>query len=995
MKFYRSIQGLARSLAALSVCIGIVASPCIHVDAKPSAQRQSESSQSESRVASAVASASGVLLQWRGACDPNNLGFNVYRVSGNSSVRANRELIPGAVFSATRALRNSSDCSYSYFDREGTAASSYQIESVSVDGIVERDNSLVSAKQGTALDTELNSSSNTNVARAENNSFSKTTPAAEQSILPKPNGQLEDQFYVASRLGLKISIKKDGWYRVTQPEMAAAGFNPTIDIRNLRLFTEGRELAINTSQAIGTFGSSDYIEFYGRGLDVPTSDSRTYYLIADTTPGKRIKGELQLDTSSAAPVVTPTVPELPPVSRSSWFGFVWTFLNLRSEVTTKREAAKKTGPDVATESDPLTARKQSASEPGLVTFSPATSARHSEAAPAAPTKPAGKKRTKKEKKKSRIRRLNHPEIASALAPANFAVTAEHKDRFLYFANVLNGDAENFFGFVLSRPTIPITETISVPNVDLSASGTARLEIALQGVNQVPHQVAIQVNNVPTGTISFFGGEHTVQFFDLPLSQLQGGSLAIKFTASVSGDVSLIDYARVTYPHAFQADSGALRFNLRGTQARQIDGFTTANVRLIDYTNPYAVTLIKPATQPSASGYAITVPTSSPRSKSQRLLYAIPEGQFEQPAALALNQPATLNAATNAADFVLIAHKNVMPALTPLVNARQAQGMKVLTADIEDVYDEFGYGLHGPQAIKEFLSYATTHWTTPPRYVIFAGDASYDPRNYMGIGDFDLVPTKLVDATYNETASDDWLADFDNDGIANIAIGRLPVRTVAEANLVISKIVGFTPANVPQSALLIADQDPDGSFGFVEASDSIQNLLTPAGLNVQRVTRAPQFSSVTTQTDSEARANIINGFNAGKAIVNYSGHGNVDVWTGASLFTATDATALTNGNKLSFVVVMDCLNGYYTDPNLQSLSEALLMAPNGGAVAAFASSGLTVAAGQHQMSQQLYTLLYGPQSIALGDAIKTAKAATTDIDVRRTWIYFGDPSLKIR
>ena len=65
------------------------------------------------------------------------------------------------------------------------------------------------------------------------------------------------------------------------------------------------------------------------------------------------------------------------------------------------------------------------------------------------------------------------------------------------------------------------------------------------------------------------------------------------------------------------------------------------------------------------------------------------------------------------------------------------------------------------------------------------------------------------------------------------------------------------------------------------------------------------------------------------------------------------------------------------------------------MAAFASSGLTFPDGQHQMSEQLYTLLYGAQPIALGDAIKIAKGATGDIDVRRTWIFFGDPSLKIR
>jgi hypothetical protein len=78
-----------------------------------------------------------------------------------------------------------------------------------------------------------------------------------------------------------------------------------------------------------------------------------------------------------------------------------------------------------------------------------------------------------------------------------------------------------------------------------------------------------------------------------------------------------------------------------------------------------------------------------------------------------------------------------------------------------------------------------------------------------------------------------------------------------------------------------------------------------------------------------------------------------------------------------------------------MSEAFLKAPGGGAVAAFASSGLTFPDGQHQMSEQLYTLLYGAQPIALGDAIKIAKGATSDIDVRRTWIFFGDPSIKIR
>ena len=116
------------------------------------------------------------------------------------------------------------------------------------------------------------------------------------------------------------------------------------------------------------------------------------------------------------------------------------------------------------------------------------------------------------------------------------------------------------------------------------------------------------------------------------------------------------------------------------------------------------------------------------------------------------------------------------------------------------------------------------------------------------------------------------------------------------------------------------------------------------------------------------------------------------------FSTADAMALANGNKLPFVVVMDCLNGYFAvpQPNGQGLAEAFLKAP-AGAVASFASSGLTIPDGQHQMGQAMFQLLYpsNGSTIPIGDASRQAKSATTDHDVQRTWILFGDPTLKIR
>ena len=66
-------------------------------------------------------------------------------------------------------------------------------------------------------------------------------------------------------------------------------------------------------------------------------------------------------------------------------------------------------------------------------------------------------------------------------------------------------------------------------------------------------------------------------------------------------------------------------------------------------------------------------------------------------------------------------------------------------------------------------------------MLLLGDASIDPRNFLGAGDNDLVPTKLMDVDPLQTASDDWFADFGERGVAEMAIGRIPARTLAEAH----------------------------------------------------------------------------------------------------------------------------------------------------------------------------------------------------------------------
>jgi hypothetical protein len=105
--------------------------------------------------------------------------------------------------------------------------------------------------------------------------------------------------------------------------------------------------------------------------------------------------------------------------------------------------------------------------------------------------------------------------------------------------------------------------------------------------------------------------------------------------------------------------------------------------------------------------------------------------------------------------------------------------------------------------------------------------------------------------------------------------------------------------------------------------------------------------------------------------------------------------LTNGVRLPFFVDMTCLNGFFQDLYSESLAEALLKAEEGGALAVWASSGLTEPESQSPMNQELIRLLFNGESLTLGQATARAKTATNDQDVRRTWILFGDPTTRLK
>ncbi|HEX8141786.1 MAG TPA: C25 family cysteine peptidase [Pyrinomonadaceae bacterium] len=1022
----------------------------------------------------AMRTSAGVRLRWQTGYEVNNLGFNLYREVNGNRVRVTPSMVAGSALMAGQGVALTAGRSYAWTDKQGTADAKYWLESIDLDGrralhgpiqpaagdaarsmpeqgqspLLDQLNSMTTGGSTTAAQKEYAARAEGLGATGKSKSpeLSLSGQASQKSANALGSTPQERQRALAAQDAVKLLVNHNGWYRVGQQELVAAGLNPNADPRLLQLYANGDEvpMMVNSSSGNG-FGPGDSIEFYGIGLNTPWTDTQAYWLINGSTPGERIRKSkvrsLRRPTASrpnqpVEPVKpaeqTPTnqQPNQPAPTTSAQQGAAFNWLpalvlpsltpepagrsttaqtTTRAEITVEKPVAQVVvgeasmpAPATATGSaapDTSAARPNVTSAPTLAATSapqPANSAQPTTAF----VKPAikGSVRRKRLRRGAAAARRNSRAAKRSMNAASrrklkshatggggtvvvaesFDYTVERADRTLYFAALQNGDEDNFFGQLIGAESA----TLKLKTHHLaSATGQSKLEVVLQGVTTGTHLVNVNLNGVFLGQISFAGRAHPITQFQVSNALLHEGENTLVLTApGGETDLSLVDHVGLTYPHTYEADNNSLSFSIGGSQGVILDGFNSSSIRMLDISDPNAVEELVAQSGAEGSGYGVAFEAT----RGGNLL-AMTDNMIEHPAQVTRNTPSHWATHETGADLLIVTHRDFMGSLAPLVTLRQSQGLTVAVIDVEDIYDEFSYGTHSTPALRDFFGWASGNWQHAPRYVLLVGDCSLDPHNYLGQGKPDYVPTKLVDTSYLETASDDSLADFNNDGVPEMAVGRLPVRTVAEATTVIGKIVSFQNGNLRRGALLVSDKKDE--FDFEAANGEIRALL-PAGMEVQTINRGNNDANT-------VRSQIVSGINQGPLLVNYAGHGSVEMWTGAGILRTSDAAQLTNNGSLSLFVMMTCLNGFAQDVYTESLGEALLRSGQGGAAAVWASSGLTEPHQQALINRQLIRALFGDQPKTLGDAIISAKAATQNMDTRRTWMLFGDPSTRLR
>jgi hypothetical protein len=357
------------------------------------------------------------------------------------------------------------------------------------------------------------------------------------------------------------------------------------------------------------------------------------------------------------------------------------------------------------------------------------------------------------------------------------------------------------------------------------------------------------------------------------------------------------------------------------------------------------------------------------------------------------EPSTLRATTNQADYMLVAPRAFLAAAEPLVQRRQDQGLSTRAVSFEEIAAEFGHGQASAEAIQAFLAHAFHSWQRPsPRYVLLLGDASYDPRNFIGTTPPSPLPALWAKTTYLWTVSDPELAAVNGeDRLPDLAIGRLPAATVVQAQVLVEKLLAWEDSGqgLSGTATLVAD-NPDLAGDFEADVEDIRASYLAA-----RETRVLKLSEL----GAGLRPSILDALNGGLSFLSYVGHGGSAVWASENVWNSWDAPSLQAQSQQPLLVTMNCLNGYFVAPAFDSLAESLLKAEGRGAIASFSPSGLSLDGPAHQYHRALMAELTSGRHARLGDAVLAAQQAYAETglmpELLGVYHLLGDPATTIR
>lgn len=610
--------------------------------------------------------------------------------------------------------------------------------------------------------------------------------------------------------------------------------------------------------------------------------------------------------------------------------------------------------------------------------------------------------------------LRYPTRAVPPASAPLAPHFQHVERFEQGNSIYTfgdpaqeGDPHFFWVFFEDNPNPPrvttFTHNAQLPGRD--ATGTNGLfRVLLSGRTDSPanpdHRVRFFVNGSQIGETTWNGQSfHTAELpFDASLLVAGTNAFRLDYVPITFPDIYYMDWIEIGYPRTTEALSDRLIVQSApaspaggGPLRFAITGFSSATDAVaLDVTNRLSPTLLTGAVVAGAGPFSITF--EEPLSDAQRYLIAGGGGRIAA-AGLALDVPSGLRSPGNGADELIIVPPGWEAALAPLVAHRQAQGLRVVLTTLTDVADEFAGGNVDDVALRDAVSFAYHTWQAPAlSSLLLVGEPNLDAMNELAVSPYyQFMPTHFgVTEELGETMTDTWFgAVSGSDLVPDVAVGRLSVRSSAQATDIVSKIINYEN-NLPGGA----------AWGR-----NVLHVASNEATFEQSLAAAAQFLPPGFTVDTEYRrlganaSSIRTAFNSGALVASFLGHGNVNFWAdspGGPFFANGDVNAMANAGRIPLVTALNCVNGLVGHPlTVDSMSEAFHNRPAAGALAAWSSSALGFLSEYDLLQSKLYQGLFEEHLSHLGEAtafalLEAYLTGPVTIDLVKEMVLLGDP-----
>jgi hypothetical protein len=505
-----------------------------------------------------------------------------------------------------------------------------------------------------------------------------------------------------------------------------------------------------------------------------------------------------------------------------------------------------------------------------------------------------------------------------------------------------------YSSVLALTNFPTSSSFSM------SSGGNSTTIPLPGITRGTHSsVALRRD----GILSF-----------LPSSSTVGVNLTYNKPLSQSG-VGYLDYIEVNVRRDLTMSNNQMIFrDINSIGAGNVSKYNLTNATNIDQvwdvTNPFEIKNV--VYNKVSSVLDFTLETDSLKTfvayKNSGFLVPVFEGAV-------LNQNIHSEPTP---ELLIVYHPLFETQVDRLIQFHESNGLSVLKASVQEVYNEFSGGMQDVTAIKTFVkSFYDKGGVTLPKYLLLFGDGSYDYKNRVQ-PNHNFVPVYESDNSLSDISSfvtDDFYGLLD-DGesiedheLLDIAVGRLTVVSPIQALNVVDKIINYQKQNVPISQVHNCNSgSSDGSsYGdwrnkLCFVSDDIdenweadffvhtENVMDSIAANHPTFNIAKIHMDAYKQTSVSGGERYLDGTEVlrrtvedGALITTYEGHGGEVGWGSERFLDLSTINGWTNKNRLTIMLTATCEFTKYDDPSRTSAGELCLLNPNGGAVAMFTTT----------------------------------------------------------